>query len=50
MQPNSFESLASDRATWRALFRDWVDDFEHSRQKERVAAPGSFPCDRRPRV
>ena len=60
IQPDNFESLASDRATWRALCSEAVDEFEHSRveelkekrrrRKERIAAPGSFPCDQCPRV
>ena len=51
-QPDSFESQAADRATWRALCRKAVDEFEHSRVQElnekrrkgkkRVVAPGSF--------
>ena len=60
IQPDNFESLSSDRATWRALCSEAVDEFEHSmveelkekrrRRKERIAAPGSFPFDRFPRV
>ena len=52
IQPDNFESLASDRATWRALCCEVVDESEHSRveelkekrrrRKERIAAPGSF--------
>ena len=52
IQPDNFESLASDRATWRALCSQAVDEFEHfrveekrRRRKEHIAAPGSFPCD-----
>ena len=52
IQPDNFESLASDRATWRALCSQAVDEFEHfrveekrRRRKERIAVPGSFPCD-----
>ena len=60
IQPDNFESPASDRATWWALCSEAVYEFEYSRveelkekrrrRKERIAAPGSFPCDRCPRV
>ena len=60
IHPDNFESLASDRSTWRALCSEAVDELEHSRveelkekrrrREERIAAPGSFPCDRCPRV
>ena len=60
IQPDNFESLASDRATWRALCSEAVDEFDHSRveelkekrrrQRERIAGPGSFSCDWCPRV
>ena len=60
IQPVNFESLVSDRATWRALCSEAVDEFEHSRveelkekQRRRIEGaywPGSFPCDRCPRV
>ena len=61
IQSENFKSLTSDGATWRALYNEAVDEFpEHSRVeelkekrrrlKERIAAPGSFPCDRCPRV
>ena len=34
IQPDIFESLALDRATWRALCREALDEFEHSRLEE----------------
>ena len=60
IQLGNFESLASDRATWRTLCTEAVDEFVHSRveelkekrrrRKERIVAPESFPCDRCPSV